>query len=116
MAKYPLRRLAELLGCSISGQAERDITGVSTIDRAGPNELTFLSNLKYAPKAKSTKAAAILASEPVPGVTTLVSPNPYFDFSETGNSCNCLYRSKLPCGCESFNRSIRGYRRGLHNR
>ncbi len=81
MAKYTVGRLAELLGCKVEGNCEYEIAGVSTIERAGPKELTFLANLKYSPKAKETKAAAILATEPVPGVVTLLSANPYFDFS-----------------------------------
>lgn len=81
MATYTLGQLAELLNCELSGAPERLITGLSTVERAGPHELTFLANLKYAPKAKDTKAAGILASEPLPGVPTLVSPHPYFDFA-----------------------------------
>lgn len=81
MAKYTLGQVAELLGCTLSGDADREITGVSTIEKAGPAEITFLANLKYAPKAKDTKAGAILASEPIAGVPTLLSKNPYFDFS-----------------------------------
>lgn len=81
MAKFTLGRIAELLGCALEGDGSVEIIGVSTIERAGPGEITFLSNPKYAPKAKSTKAAAILAGEPVPGVTTLLSKHPYLDFA-----------------------------------
>src|SRR6185437_3660010 len=39
--------------------------------------------MKYAPKAKATRAAAIIAAEPVAGTAaaTLVSSNPYYDFA-----------------------------------
>lgn len=51
------------------------------IEQAGPSEVTFLANPKYASKAKSTRAAAVLATEPIPGVRSLISANPYLDFA-----------------------------------
>ena len=59
------------------------ITGVSTIEKAGPGELTFLANLKYAPKIKASRASAIIAAEPLKDfeAATLVSENPYLDFA-----------------------------------
>jgi len=83
MASFTLGQLAELLGCQVSGDAHIEITGVSTIEMAGPSEITFLANMKYAPKAKETRAAAIIAAEPVKDTSaaTLLSTNPYFDFA-----------------------------------
>jgi UDP-3-O-[3-hydroxymyristoyl] glucosamine N-acyltransferase len=88
MQSFTLGQLAELLGCQlivdeIAGNAEVEIRGVSTIEKAGPDEITFLANMKYAPKAKNTRAAAVIAAEPVKGIraATLLSGNPYFDFS-----------------------------------
>jgi UDP-3-O-[3-hydroxymyristoyl] glucosamine N-acyltransferase len=51
------------------------------MEHAGPRQITFLANPKYAPKVKDTKAAAILAQEPLDGIATLVSKNPYLDFA-----------------------------------
>jgi len=83
MTSHTLGQIAELLGCEVSGDAAIEVTGVSTIEKAGPSEITFLANMKYAPKAKATRAAAIIAAEPVRDTTaaTLVSKNPYFDFA-----------------------------------
>jgi UDP-3-O-[3-hydroxymyristoyl] glucosamine N-acyltransferase len=83
MPSYSLARLAEFLGCELEGDAGVLITGVSTIEKAGPGELTFLANLKYAPKIKTSRASAIIASEPLKDSTaaTLVSANPYLDFA-----------------------------------
>ncbi len=82
MPTYTLGRLAELLGARLAGNADVKITGVAPIDRAGPNEITFLANPKYAPKAKTTRAAAIIAAETIAGssAATLISSNPYYDF------------------------------------
>jgi UDP-3-O-[3-hydroxymyristoyl] glucosamine N-acyltransferase len=82
MASFTLGQLAELLGCELAGDPAVTIAGVSTIDKAGPGELTFLANMKYAPKVKSMRAAAIIAAEPVrDAAATLVSSNPYHDFA-----------------------------------
>ena len=53
------------------------------MDQAGPTEITFLANPKYAPKLRHTQAAAVLVSEPLkePKPTSLVSRNPYHDFA-----------------------------------
>src|SRR6476661_6367222 len=64
MPSFSLARLAEFLGCELEGDAGVLITGVSTIEKAGPGELTFLANLKYAPKIKTSRASAIIAAEP----------------------------------------------------
>ena len=84
MPTFTLGQLAGRLGCVLAGDdANLEITGVSTIENAGPGEITFLANLRYAPKVKSTRAAAIIAAAPVESVATLVSTNPYFDFART---------------------------------
>jgi UDP-3-O-[3-hydroxymyristoyl] glucosamine N-acyltransferase len=76
-----LGELAAALGCETTGGADVEITGVEGIDAAGPGRITFLSNPKYAPKLKSTQASAVIASQPVSGIPTVVSSNPYLDFA-----------------------------------
>lgn len=76
-----LGEIAQLLGCRLEGDPSIEIRGVAGMERAQAGELTFLANPKYAPKAKDTRASAILAAEPIPGIATLVSVNPYLDFA-----------------------------------
>jgi UDP-3-O-[3-hydroxymyristoyl] glucosamine N-acyltransferase len=75
--------LAARLGCELHGDPHIEITGVAGVERAGPSELTFLSNPKYAPKVKTTHAGAILVKAPLekPQPASLVSANPYYDFA-----------------------------------
>jgi UDP-3-O-[3-hydroxymyristoyl] glucosamine N-acyltransferase len=75
-----LKEIAERLSCALTGDGSIEITGLAGMEQAGPNELTFLANPKYAHKVRNSKAGAILASEPLP-ITTLVSANPYLDFA-----------------------------------
>ncbi len=83
MTSFSLGQLADRLNCQLSGDPNIPITGVSTIEKAGPKEITFLSNTKYAPEARRTLAAAIIASEPLSNTSaaTLVSRNPYLGFA-----------------------------------
>ena len=78
-----LSQLARALDCAVHGDGDLEISGVSGMEQAGPSHLTFLSNPKYAPKVRHTKAAAILVTEPLSGlpIASVVSTNPYLDFA-----------------------------------
>jgi UDP-3-O-[3-hydroxymyristoyl] glucosamine N-acyltransferase len=76
-----LGEIAAALECRLEGDGGIEITGVAGMEQAGPAQLTFLANPKYAPKVKNTRAGAILVAEPVPGIACLVSSNPYLDFA-----------------------------------
>ena len=78
-----LSLLASQLGCELVGDGEIEITGVAGMEHAGPGQLTFLANPKYAPKVKHTRASAILVHEAVRDlpIASLVSANPYLDFA-----------------------------------
>lgn len=78
-----LGEIAERLGCVLAGDGDLDISGVAGMEQAGPSQLTFLSNPKYAPKAKKTRAGAMLVQEPIAGldISFLISKNPYHDFA-----------------------------------
>jgi UDP-3-O-[3-hydroxymyristoyl] glucosamine N-acyltransferase len=77
-----LRELAERLGCERLGDGEVDIRGVAGLDEAGPGDLTFLANPRYAPKLATTRAAAVVLG---PGheasLPRLVAANPYLVFA-----------------------------------
>ena len=59
MTSYPLSRIAEVLGLRLQGE-DILITGVNTLDEAGPTELSFLANPKYAPQLASSRAGAVI--------------------------------------------------------
>ena len=79
-----LSEIASHLGVRVeNGSAETEITGVAGIEDAGPGQLTFVSNPKYAPLAKTTRAAAVIVAEDFPAIPAamLRSKNPYLDFA-----------------------------------
>ena len=83
MPSFTLEEIARLLDCELSGNSNVEIGGVAALERAGPHDLTFLANVRYAPKVKDTRAAAVIASEPLRDTraATLISTNPYYDFA-----------------------------------
>jgi len=78
-----LAELARKLDCQLEGDGDLEITGVAGIDRAQPGEITFLTNPRYKPWLKQTRASAIIVAreaEP-PGLPCLRSDNPYLAFA-----------------------------------
>ena len=78
-----LSDLAAALACELLGDGSIEVTGVAGMEHAGPNEITFLANPKYAHKVKDTGAAAVLVKAPIAGLAAaqLISANPYLDFA-----------------------------------
>ena len=61
-----LADLAAALGCPFEGDGSLNIVRVAKIEQAGPGDLTFLANMKYAHALAATGASAVIAP---PGVT-----------------------------------------------
>ncbi|HLH35976.1 MAG TPA: UDP-3-O-(3-hydroxymyristoyl)glucosamine N-acyltransferase [Alloacidobacterium sp.] len=78
-----LAELAQRLDAECRGTPEAEITGVAGIEEAGPGQITFVANPKYAPLAKKTQAGAVLVSPDFPeiGAPTLRTRNPYLAFA-----------------------------------
>lgn len=78
-----LAELARLLNARLEGNPDAEITGVSGIEAAGPNHVTFIANPRYAPVARTTRAAAVLVTEDFPAISasTLRTKNPYLAFA-----------------------------------
>jgi UDP-3-O-[3-hydroxymyristoyl] glucosamine N-acyltransferase len=66
-----LGELAATLGCPLVGAApgaeRQTITRVNTLDDAGPGDVTFLTNAKFASKVATTRASAIIADGSLTG-------------------------------------------------
>ena len=80
-----LRELAEFLSsqgvrCEIQGDPSRSIRGVATLEEAGSDEITFLSNRKYEKLLTTTRAGAVIVAfgQTTPeGLCALRVPDPY---------------------------------------
>jgi UDP-3-O-[3-hydroxymyristoyl] glucosamine N-acyltransferase len=78
-----LGELASRLGAELRGDAELEVTGVKGIEEAGPTEITFVANPRYAGLARKTRAAAVLVEPEFQEIAaaTLRLKNPYLAFS-----------------------------------
>jgi UDP-3-O-[3-hydroxymyristoyl] glucosamine N-acyltransferase len=78
-----LAELAARISARIEGPGDVVVSGIAPIDEAGPGQVTFISQGKYAAAAKVSKASGIIAKEAIPGVeaTFLLSSNPYYAFA-----------------------------------
>lgn len=64
----------------VEGNSEREVTGVATLEDAGPTEISFLSNAKYEKALTTTKAGAVIVSheQQVPaGMDVIRTAEPY---------------------------------------
>ena len=79
-----LSALAVRLGATLTGDPETLVRGVAGIEEAGPGDLTFVANPKYAASAKHTQAAAVLVEPEFPEIdaATLRLANPYLGFAQ----------------------------------
>jgi UDP-3-O-[3-hydroxymyristoyl] glucosamine N-acyltransferase len=79
-----LGQLAEFLGATLRGDPETQITGLATLQEAGPAQLSFLANPQYRKYLASSQAAALLLKEAdVEGFAgnALVVPDPYLAYA-----------------------------------
>lgn len=81
---HSLHALAQTLGLELNGAPDIAITGLATLENAGPAEITFYSNKRFHKALTRTRAGAvILRAEdaracPVPA---LISRNPYASYA-----------------------------------
>ncbi|WP_285409695.1 UDP-3-O-(3-hydroxymyristoyl)glucosamine N-acyltransferase [Pseudomonas sp. FR229a] len=79
-----LGQLAEHLGATLRGDPEMQITGLATLQEAGPAQLSFLANPQYRKYLAGSQAAALLLkqadAEGFAG-NALVVPDPYLAYA-----------------------------------
>jgi UDP-3-O-[3-hydroxymyristoyl] glucosamine N-acyltransferase len=78
-----LSRIASVLGARLEGE-DAEISGIAGIEEAGPGQITFVANPKYAAAARTTGASAVIVTESFPAIAaaTLRCANPYLAFAQ----------------------------------
>jgi UDP-3-O-[3-hydroxymyristoyl] glucosamine N-acyltransferase len=78
-----LRELAERVGCRLEGDGTLEIRRVAAIADAGPGDVTFLANPKYAQALATTRASAVIARPDVSAgpCPMLRTDEPYLAFA-----------------------------------
>ena len=95
--KKTLAEIAQLIGGKVIGDEKVRVTGLKSLDKAGPGDLTFLSHTKYVALAKKTRASAILTTKEVvlPGKSVILTDNPSLAFAKIASTFEQNHSLKL---------------------
>ena len=95
MVARKLSEIAAQLGLILQGD-DAEVIGVNTLEGAGPDEVSFLANPKYADQLAATRAGAVIVRPEHAGDVrrALISENPYQDFGRW--SCSPHRRAAFP--------------------
>ncbi len=96
-------QLASQIGAELRGDASRVLTACAPIDEATGEQVTFLSNPKYAKSLATTKAGAVVvsagdAANAPAELTLLVAKDPYFAFRQAVVALHGFRRHPSPVG------------------
>ncbi len=83
-ATITLGQLAEFLGATLRGPADKQITGLATLQEAGPDQVSFLANPQYRKFLATTQAAAVLLKQADAegyAADALLVPDPYLAYA-----------------------------------
>src|SRR5436853_2070093 len=78
-----LAELAERLGCELRGDGTIEIRAIRGLEEAGPGDLTFLANPRYAAQLAATRASAAIVARGSAdlAIATLRAADPYLCFA-----------------------------------
>ena len=82
---YTLGQLAEILGATVKGDAQKQISGLGTLQDAVATELSFLANAQYRKLLQTTKAGAVLLTPKDAedyAQDALITANPYLAYAK----------------------------------
>ena len=81
-----LKHIAERLGGEVAGDASRAVSGVATLDDAGPGDIAFLANPRYRARLATTRAGAVIVGprdRDATAIPRIVADNPYAYYART---------------------------------
>jgi UDP-3-O-[3-hydroxymyristoyl] glucosamine N-acyltransferase len=80
-----LQEIADYVGARVLGDAQVVVSGVASLNSAGPRDLAFVEDLRDLPSALASSAGAVIARAPANGTTSLkpllVCPQPRLAFA-----------------------------------
>jgi UDP-3-O-[3-hydroxymyristoyl] glucosamine N-acyltransferase len=81
--KITLADLAEKLGGVLDGDPKITVSGVAPLNLAGPDQISFLANPRYAPLLETSSAAGVIVSREVQaaGLNLIRLEDPYLGFA-----------------------------------
>jgi len=83
---FTLREIVARLGGEAVGEVGQPLTGLATLDTAGPSDIAFLANPKYRSRLATTHAGAVIlgpGDRDAASLPRIVSENPYAYYART---------------------------------
>ena len=79
-----LEELAILVGGKVEGDGTLEVEGIDSLEDAGEGEVTFLAELRHAPRLEKTRASAAIVPPSLPPFSKPVirTPNPYLAYAK----------------------------------
>ena len=81
---FRLSELAEIVGGRVEGDPDRLVESVRTLQTAGPEDLSFVTNPRYRRQAAESRAGALLSASALAGVEKdfLLADEPYYALAQ----------------------------------
>src|SRR5262245_18821360 len=78
-----LSELADRLACRLEGNADEEVVRVASLETAGPGDVAFFANPKFAASLARTRASAVILrpDAPAPPCAALRAENPYLTYA-----------------------------------
>lgn len=86
VTRLTLQEIVQRLGGEVVGDASVAVSGVATLDEAGPDEVSFLANPRYRAKLAATRAGAVILGprdRDATAVARILADNPYAYYART---------------------------------
>ncbi len=86
VTRLTLQEIVQRLGGEVVGDASAAVSGVATLDEAGPDEISFLANPRYRAKLAATRAGAVILGprdRDATAIARIVADNPYAYYART---------------------------------
>ncbi len=80
-----LREIAQLIGGEVRGDPGATVSSLAGIEEAGPGDISFIANPRYARHLQTTRATAVICSPDLQaeGKNLIVVDNPYLAYAKT---------------------------------
>jgi UDP-3-O-[3-hydroxymyristoyl] glucosamine N-acyltransferase len=86
MSSFTVQQLADLVGGEVVGDGSKPVAGVASVERAGPTDLTFVMNERYAQRLGRRQVGACLIGPQIDlqsnGTSFIRVPSPELAFSQ----------------------------------
>lgn len=98
--QFPVGAVAQMLGGELLApeKAGAIVSGVASLDSAGPGDLAFLWNPDFAAQAKTTKAEVVVTAAPIEGVPCIQVKDPQAAMLQVLQQVHALRHPATPPG------------------